>query len=58
MIIGNQSNFYLRNENFQKNKEDKLKNAVPSDLKECSFAPNGKAGGGGGGNAQIGLRLY
>ena len=56
MIVGNQSNFFVRNENFQKNKEEKLKNAVPSELKGCSFAPNGKAGGGG--DAQIGLRLF
>ena len=42
MIVGDQSNFYIRNENFLKNKEEKLRSATPSDLKGCSFTPNGR----------------
>lgn len=55
MIVGEQSNFYLRNENFQKNKEEKLKSAVPSDLKGCSFTPNGRVKAT---DSQIGEKLY
>ena len=56
MIVGDQSNFYMRNENFQKNKEEKLKSAVPSDLKGCSFTPNGRVVKTG--DSQIGEKLY